>query len=1055
MLYLFNTFLFIIAAVIFKMSVIIRLQNLPWTANALDIRRYFHGLHIPDGGVHIVGGDDGDAFIAFGSDEDARKAMLHSGEQINGMAVRLMLSSKAEMQNVIAKARGVPSEPPRVAPGYQPMGSQSYPMPPGSSGPDFRTPPPNLPPQNMPLNNFPVGPRGPPVQTRPPGPMPTFNDPRMQQPPPFVPPGMPPPNLGVPPMGGPGPWPQNPGFRPPVSGPPPQAVPPVNFPPVAGPGFNNPPPDLGNGFRNDYPPERRSRSRSPPPRRSRSRSPRRYRSRSPRPRDYRSRSRSRSRGRRSRDRYSPKRRRSSSSRREIRMESPRRRFPSYERERESRPEPPRRRSRTPEHRFERGNSRGRPSYPPAGDMEPRRRFSPIERERREPPRRESPVIVRREHSRSRTPDRFTARRPISPDIRRRSPSPRRERIPETHRSRSPPRQPTGRGRDNRGRSPEKRFEHKRKPGRDADARPSDIEEGLPHNDLYVFVKNMPVYCNYKEIKQFFQGLYVHREGIKIDNDSSGKRTGCAYLRFINEDSKREAMKMDGEYYDENRIDVLSASWEEFDKAIDSYLPPGMRKGFPYKKPDAVKSQGDNDFWMCLSTLPQRLERYEISKFFAPNRIVNGSIFIEYDHHGNVSGRAYCQFVSRRDFKGALVCRGKTLKKCKIWIEGITYDDMNEAITKHKFIQEKRRAVENPNANPRARKPSPKRRRTEARPPPIEEPIVDIKRLPSPFAEAENVITSHEGYDCVKIKGLPFQADERMVRDFFGNIDIPDNGIHMLFNSKGQALTHAFVEFRNADDCKRALKLDMEYIGKRYINVTPITHQDLYMELKEMEDELHQGEVLKYSEGDWTDDAQKYGGTVVVLANTPFKAKKNDILEFFKGFDVIEQSLCLCPGPKASGPVGNAAIALVDEREAKRAMGDLQGNPMWGRTVQLTMLWSCNFMVRNISQWLFTFCLTGQKAMLLDCYCPPVHPQAPFCSLTFNRKCPGPLAVTKKLFITSCPSPQLPLSLSCCDLVSEKYLTSWRYRNGECPHLWISARLQYLHANALEIVTVLH
>lgn len=47
------------------MNVIIRLQNLPWSANALDIRQFFKGLSIPDGGVHIVGGEMGDAFIAF------------------------------------------------------------------------------------------------------------------------------------------------------------------------------------------------------------------------------------------------------------------------------------------------------------------------------------------------------------------------------------------------------------------------------------------------------------------------------------------------------------------------------------------------------------------------------------------------------------------------------------------------------------------------------------------------------------------------------------------------------------------------------------------------------------------------------------------------------------------------------------------------------------------------------------------------------------------------------------------------------------------------------
>ncbi|KAA3672471.1 uncharacterized protein DEA37_0010660 [Paragonimus westermani] len=87
------------------MSVIIRLQNLPMSANASNIRRFFSGLAIPEGGVHIVGGNDGDAFIAFATDEDARKAMLLDRQSINGAPVRLFLSSKTEMQSIIDSAR--------------------------------------------------------------------------------------------------------------------------------------------------------------------------------------------------------------------------------------------------------------------------------------------------------------------------------------------------------------------------------------------------------------------------------------------------------------------------------------------------------------------------------------------------------------------------------------------------------------------------------------------------------------------------------------------------------------------------------------------------------------------------------------------------------------------------------------------------------------------------------------------------------------------------------------------------------------------------------------
>jgi RNA recognition motif-containing protein len=87
------------------MSIIIRLQNLPLEANSLDIRRFFQGLQIPDGGVHIVGGENGDAFIAFASDEDARQAMDRNGDNIKDCRIKLLLSSRNEMQRVIDLAR--------------------------------------------------------------------------------------------------------------------------------------------------------------------------------------------------------------------------------------------------------------------------------------------------------------------------------------------------------------------------------------------------------------------------------------------------------------------------------------------------------------------------------------------------------------------------------------------------------------------------------------------------------------------------------------------------------------------------------------------------------------------------------------------------------------------------------------------------------------------------------------------------------------------------------------------------------------------------------------
>lgn len=88
-----------------RMAVVIRLQGLPVVAGSADIRRFFTGLNIPDGGVHIIGGENGEAFIIFATDEDARQAMSCSGGFIRDSHIKLFLSSKTEMQTVIEVSR--------------------------------------------------------------------------------------------------------------------------------------------------------------------------------------------------------------------------------------------------------------------------------------------------------------------------------------------------------------------------------------------------------------------------------------------------------------------------------------------------------------------------------------------------------------------------------------------------------------------------------------------------------------------------------------------------------------------------------------------------------------------------------------------------------------------------------------------------------------------------------------------------------------------------------------------------------------------------------------
>merc|ERR1712183_865915 len=87
------------------MVVVIRLKNLSRNANPSDIHEFFKKFKIPNGGVQIMGGEDGIAFILFNSEEDARRALQLDGGVLCGTAIKLTLSNRAEMDQMIEETR--------------------------------------------------------------------------------------------------------------------------------------------------------------------------------------------------------------------------------------------------------------------------------------------------------------------------------------------------------------------------------------------------------------------------------------------------------------------------------------------------------------------------------------------------------------------------------------------------------------------------------------------------------------------------------------------------------------------------------------------------------------------------------------------------------------------------------------------------------------------------------------------------------------------------------------------------------------------------------------
>ncbi|ULU10462.1 hypothetical protein L5515_000702 [Caenorhabditis briggsae] len=71
---------------------------------------------------------------------------------------------------------------------------------------------------------------------------------------------------------------------------------------------------------------------------------------------------------------------------------------------------------------------------------------------------------------------------------------------------------------------------------------------------------------------------------------------------------------------------------------------------------------------------------------------------------------------------------------------------------------------------------------------------------------------------VQCRGLPWEATEQDLRDFFGNNGIASLDIPIR---NGRTSGDATVTFTNEDDYRQALKKDREHLGSRYIEVFPM------------------------------------------------------------------------------------------------------------------------------------------------------------------------------------------------------------------------------------------
>ena len=444
----------------------------------------------------------------------------------------------------------------------------------------------------------------------------------------------------------------------------------------------------------------------------------------------------------------------------------------------------------------------------------------------------------------------------------------------------------------------------------------DVRKHSRDHDGYVIISNMPTTVTYKDVRRFFHGLEIPREGLKLINDKHGERIGEEFVMFAKDIDSTEALKRTGHMMGHKKVQIRRCSPLDFENAIDSFVPGRGRPAPPGGPPPAKRNRSRSPLTkiypesccIILKNLPFKAHKDDIRKFLGHLKIKHNGPFIDIGLDGRPSGNAYVELETKKDQEEAMALHRKVLfgRPVEVYM-----------VSKNEYDSKTKRDDSKDGGDKRMVEMRSDKEEKEGK-----DKDKDLK---------EGVLKDEDNrkYYCVRMRGLPFSATPQMIRDFFSGLEIGNRGIHIVYTRQGQAAGMAYVEFVTSVDCKKAVEKDKQYIGKRYIEISPMAKKDM---LEEMEKEQQRQNGNMPSSG--APGAARGSTTTLTMSNLPFNVQLEDIMEFFRGFRAIQDSVRLRYS-KEGKPMGDAMVTFTNPHEAQRAQRELNRKILLGRPIFLT------------------------------------------------------------------------------------------------------------------------
>lgn len=335
------------------------------------------------------------------------------------------------------------------------------------------------------------------------------------------------------------------------------------------------------------------------------------------------------------------------------------------------------------------------------------------------------------------------------------------------------------------------------------------------------------------------------------------------------------------HFEAQPIKTISSTKAGDLKEYDAPLQPEM---------ESTENLRDDEglHYIRMRGLPYHVREPEIIDFLRGVRVNKEDVALCYDYIGKFTGEAYVRLHHVHDLKKACALHKSELGK--------RFIDIYKANEADYLV-----ALQSKN---------------------------DTKKT-SPLVIKKPTELLDETCGVLKLRGLPFSCTDQDIKEFFSGFNIRKDGIKRTMQG-GRPSGEAFVVFEDRSQIDKALGLNKQKIGSRYIEIFLSSSK----ELERYESQNARGNGSTRVRDRLPDVPSGKRSSTLLVVGLPFSIKKSEIQEFFYQYNIDESDIQFVANSTGRFS-GRAVVTFENEAMAQKAKEKMNRKYIGERYVELS------------------------------------------------------------------------------------------------------------------------